>query len=61
MSMIPIQFVPVNVDENLFVFEKDRKIIILNELNEDVTHFYEIKVEKRGNTETVMVKLKRPG
>ena len=57
--MTPIQFVPIDISEPIRVFEEEGKIIILNDLGEDVTTNYDVKKVKRGQTETVLIKIKK--
>ena len=57
--MTPIQFVPIGIAEPLRVFEEKGEIIILNDLGEDVTNLYDIKKVHRGQTTTVVVKIKK--
>ena len=58
--MTPIQFVPIDIVDPIQVFEIEGKIIILNDAGEDVSNNYDFKKEKRGQTETVLIKIKKP-
>lgn len=57
--MTPIQFVPIGIAESIRVFEEKGEIIILNDLGEDVTNIYDIKKVNRGQTTTVLIKIKK--
>ena len=56
--MTPIQYIPIDITEPIQVFEEKGEILILNETGEDVTNMYDIKKFKRGQTETVVIKIK---